>query len=42
MNIKKMLFKQGLYEVKTPKGDTAKWSINDWIDYIDKNGTWLF
>ncbi|ANN86770.1 protein of unknown function DUF5484 [Escherichia phage vB_EcoM_Shinka] len=41
MNIKRMLFKQGLYTLNvTPKGDTTKWSVNDWIKFIDENGNW--
>ena len=41
MNIKRMLFKQGLYILNaTPKGDTTKWSVNDWIKFIDENGNW--
>ena len=39
MNIKRMLFKQGLYTLNVnPKGDTTKWSVNDWIKFIDENG----
>ena len=39
MNIKRMLFKQGLYTLNAnPKGDTTKWSVNDWIKFIDENG----
>ena len=22
------------------KGDTTKWSVNDWIKFIDENGNW--
>lgn len=41
MNIKRMLFKQGLYTLNVaPKGDTTKWSVNDWIKFIDENGNW--
>lgn len=41
MNIKRMLFKQGLYALNSaPKGDTTKWSVNDWIEFIDENGNW--
>lgn len=30
MNIKRMLFKKGLYTLNVnPKGDTTKWSVND-------------
>lgn len=38
---KRILFKAGSYRVNTPKGDTSKWSVNDWIEYIDKNGEWV-
>ncbi|ADI55395.1 hypothetical protein [Escherichia phage IME08] len=41
MNIKRMLFKQGLYTLNVaPKGDTTKWSVNDWVKFIDENGNW--
>lgn len=41
MNIKRMLFKQGLYTLNiSPKGDTTTWSVNDWIKFIDKHGNW--
>ena len=41
MNIKRMLFKQGLYTLNSArKGDTTKWSVNDWIEFIDENGNW--
>ncbi|UPW37782.1 long tail fiber protein [Escherichia phage vB_EcoM_ESCO10] len=41
MNIKRMLFKQGLYTLNSaPKGDTTKWSVNDWVKFIDENGNW--
>lgn len=39
-SIKRQLYKSGLFEVKIPKGDTSKWTVNDWINYIDENGTW--
>ncbi|EEU1769503.1 hypothetical protein [Shigella phage ESh27] len=41
MNIKRWLFKQGFYTLNaTPKGDTTKWSVTDWIKFIDENGNW--
>lgn len=38
---KKQLYKAGLYECTTPKGDTSRWSVSDWVNFIDTNGVWL-
>lgn len=40
-DVKRVLFKNGMYIVDAPKGDTASWNINDWISYIDENGAWV-
>ena len=37
---KRNLYRNGMYTCPTPKGDTTKWSVSDWIDYIDVNGKW--
>ncbi|WBY52862.1 hypothetical protein [Escherichia phage REP3] len=43
MNIKRMLFKQGLYTLNvTPKGDTTKWSVNDGLNLLMKTVTGKF
>lgn len=39
-SVKRRLYKNGLYTVKLPKRDTSFWSVQDWVYYIDKNGTW--
>lgn len=39
--VKRTLYKSGSYIVGIPKGPTSEWSVNDWIDYIDANGTWV-
>lgn len=42
MKVKRMLFRQGMYTLNEyPKGDTTKWSVGDWISYIDEHGVWL-
>lgn len=38
--LKRKLFKDGSYSCLVPKGDTSKWSVNQWIEWIDANGTW--
>lgn len=38
---KKELYKQGLYSCDTPKADTTKWGIAEWVYYIDSHGSWL-
>ncbi|AKY01950.1 hypothetical protein vBKpnAMK4_00457 [Klebsiella phage vB_Kpn_AM_K4] len=40
-DVKRVLFKGGMYIVDTPKGDTSSWTINEWINYIDENGAWV-
>lgn len=43
MNIKRWLFKQGFYTLNSaPKGDTTKWSVNDWIKLLMKTVTGKF
>ena len=42
MNLKRMLFRKGMYTLReSPKGDTTKWSVGDWISFIDENGSWI-
>ncbi|QQG32350.1 hypothetical protein CkP1_0097 [Citrobacter phage CkP1] len=40
-DVKRILFKNGMYIVDTPKGDTSSWTISNWINYIDENGEWV-
>lgn len=40
IELKRKLFKDGLYGCRPPDCDTSKWTISQWIDWIDKNGTW--
>ncbi len=40
-SVKRVLYKNGMYNAKIPKADTSAWSINDWINYIDENGYWV-
>ena len=38
---KRELYRSGNYSYQhSPKGDTSKWSIAQWIEWIDKNGEW--
>ena len=37
---KKRLYKEGLYSCRGPQGDTTKWTIKQWCDWIDEHGTW--
>ncbi|QPI17948.1 hypothetical protein POP12_156 [Pectobacterium phage POP12] len=40
-SVKRVLYKNGSYQVAYPKGDTSKWTVADWIAYIDVNGAWI-
>ena len=38
--LKRKLFKEGSYSCLVPQGDTTKWTISEWIEWIDENWTW--
>ena len=37
---KRLLYAQGAYSCRVPDGDTSTWTVNQWCDWIDANGTW--
>lgn len=40
-DVKRILFKNGMYIVDAPKGNTSSWTISNWINYIDEKGEWV-
>lgn len=40
-HVKKMLYRAGKYTFKVPPVRHEKWTEDDWIRYIDRNGGWI-
>lgn len=40
-SVKRVLYKNGMYICGIPSGKTHNWTVADWINYIDENGTWV-
>jgi len=37
---KRQLYREGKYSCLLPQGDTTKWSVDHWCEWIDEHGTW--
>lgn len=37
---KRLLYREGKYSCRLPQGDTSKWSVEQWCEWIDEHGTW--
>jgi hypothetical protein len=40
-SVKRVLYKNGMYVCAIPTEQTHAWTVSDWINYIDNNGTWV-
>lgn len=39
-SVKREKYKSGQYSCRLPQCDTTLWTVQNWCDWIDVNGTW--
>ncbi len=37
---KRRLYREGLYSCRVPDADSSKWTVDQWCEWIDENGSW--